>query len=146
MVATHSQKSKKITTRNVLAVIPSHVREDIHTHNMSNNDARSTAQPSLIQQYITPKLIKDIKFFLVGVVVMTVTIFHYLWIIKRWMINPNIATVELSGHFVVFAIVQLFIWYLYLFKFTATIYKEELAEYNEAEELRKQDDLNRKQR
>lgn len=113
---------------------------------MSIYDAKSTAQPSLIQQYITPKLIKDIKFFLVGVVVMTVTIFHYLWIIKRWMINPNIATVELSGHFVVFAIVQLFIWYLYLFKFTATIYKEELAEYNEAEKLRKQDDLKRKQR
>ncbi|KAI5967655.1 hypothetical protein CANMA_002835 [Candida margitis] len=116
---------------------------------MSSNagsQASSTIQPTLIQQYITPKLIKDVKFFLAGVVVMTVTIFHYLWIIKKWMMNPTISTFELSSHFVVFAIVELFIWYLYLFKLTTVIYEEELAQYEQDERLRKEDEAKRKQR
>ena len=112
---------------------------------MSTN-SNATTHTSLIQQYITPKLIKDAKFFLVGVAVMTTTIFHYLWIIKKWMLNPTITMFELGAHFVVFAILQLFVWYLYLFKLTGVIYKEELAEYNEADRLRKEDDLKRKHR
>ena len=112
----------------------------------TTNKANSSPHPSLLQKYITPKLIKDIKFFVVGVVLMTITIVHYVLIIKKWMLNPDISTTELSLYFGTFAISELFLWYLYFSKFTMIIYKEEIAQYNEADRLRKEADLKRKQR
>ncbi|EMG46075.1 hypothetical protein SBY92_001188 [Candida maltosa Xu316] len=90
---------------------------------------RASRKPrkSLYEEYITPKLIKDTKFFIAGLTVMTIHIFHYLSIMKYWMTHPRVSKYTLVFHFAIFIVDVIILYYLYLFKLYPILYAEEIA-------------------
>ncbi|RCK64132.1 hypothetical protein Cantr_10708 [Candida viswanathii] len=103
---------------------------------MGHQNSRS-ATKSLLETYITPKLIKDAKFFVAGLAIMTIHIFHYLSIMKLWLYNPELSTSTLLGHFALFFADVIVLYYLFFTKLYPTIYAEEIALEKQQEEEHK---------
>ncbi|RLV93401.1 hypothetical protein JA1_002499 [Spathaspora sp. JA1] len=109
--------------------------------NREQQRAGRRAQPSLYEEYITPKLKKDLTFGLVGFLGMCMGIFHYAYIMKQWLMDPYMSYTKLGVYAVTF-IVHVFISiYFYLVKYYPVVYADEIAQENaELEELRKKDE------
>ncbi|RCK63458.1 hypothetical protein Cantr_09694 [Candida viswanathii] len=103
---------------------------------MGQQNSRS-ATKSLLETYITPKLIKDAKFFVAGLIIMTIHIFHYLSIIKLWLYNPDLSTSTLLGHFALFLADVIVLYYLFFTRLYPVIYAEEIALEKQQEEEHK---------
>lgn len=48
------------------------------------------------------KNLKDFKFSCAGFLTLVVIIFHYAWIMKQWLQNPDLSTQRLLAHFALF--------------------------------------------
>ncbi|ODV77977.1 uncharacterized protein CANTADRAFT_23088 [Suhomyces tanzawaensis NRRL Y-17324] len=95
------------------------------------------AKQSPFAQYLTPKLVKDIKFGIVTFVVMVVLIFHYAWIMRQLVILPELPNSTLGLYFGLFFIDVGVLGYLLLGKYYYHVYAEEIAqEKKELEEAK----------
>lgn len=82
----------------------------------------------MIQEKLSPKTIKDIKFAMSGSIVMILILFHYAWIMKRLLMNPYLSFWWIITYFIIFGVDVLILGYVLLFVIYPTIYKEEIEQ------------------
>lgn len=83
---------------------------------------------------ITSKIAKDVLFSVVTLATITVMIFHYVWILRKWLHNLDISYLSLTVNFTLFGLVC-FILIKLLLRLYFYLYKEELDEANAQEKV-----------
>ncbi|KAK6203229.1 uncharacterized protein RJT21DRAFT_25545 [Scheffersomyces amazonensis] len=107
-----------------------------------SSKAISRKKPSspvdFIKSYITPKFLKDVKFGLCGFVYMCIILFHYAWIMRRWLLDPYMELAKIGIYFAFF-FVHVIAWgFVFYHVFYKSIYAEEIAaDRAQLEELKK---------
>ncbi|KAG2735007.1 hypothetical protein G9P44_001221 [Scheffersomyces stipitis] len=89
----------------------------------------STKRPTktLYEKYVTPKLIKDVKFFAVSFLVMCAILFHYAYIMRQLYLDPYMPMTKIAPHAVLFIGGTFGLGYLLLFVYYPKVYAEEIA-------------------
>lgn len=91
---------------------------------------------SLVEQYVTPKVIKDAKFGAVSFIAMVLVIFHYAWIMRQMLLyQPD--GVTLAWYFALFGADCLALGWVVLSKVYPIVYAEEIQQDKEEAEAEK---------